>query len=488
MVDHLVKSSVAPTTQLDRIPDEVFVWQRGSQSRRLLSRCTRLEQFLRWGRKRRIRLSLFQLPRKRMRARKIILDSDDEVNGEDKDVEGGVSPPIRVGRTPKRLRRRSKAVVSDSEGDTTSFTLGPSEARRDKFPGRLVSSPTSCSNRVTKASRSYIGRQDADAEDDYNKTLDPQDVTIFEDNPYAEEQTDEEEYESDLEMEEQRINQGHHTAKPKTTSRSKRPGTGKPRKPNRPRSTSIPFCLQDTSKQRRSPWASRLYARLKSYRDQCRDTYQRLGDYEETMESLSNSQGPLAKTVASILLRRNLDVEKVKPSQWRRFFNYHDFLMKMYTPPGVYVKLIDVDDWQHDLGCHQRRLTHEQWALFGSKKHMADAAILARQYAKLVAEKERKKSTKPEGVKQVENSNEDDGSSTASPATSENPTETTTNSEWPPVEQLDWAGFTNWLFRCKQADKKFGKETLPVLEQATRPTPNHDSNPTQGMGASSRIR
>jgi hypothetical protein len=103
----------------------------------------------------------------------------------------------------------------------------------------------------------------------------------------------------------------------------------------------------------------------------------------------------------------------------------------------------------------------QQWALFGSRKHMADAAILARQYAKLVAEKERKKSTKREGVKQVKNSNQDDGSSTASPATSENSIETTTNSGWPPVDQLDWVGFTNWLSRCKQVDKIFGKETLP---------------------------
>lgn len=103
----------------------------------------------------------------------------------------------------------------------------------------------------------------------------------------------------------------------------------------------------------------------------------------------------------------------------------------------------------------------QQWALFGSKKHMADAAILAHQYAKLVAEKERKKSTKQEGSRQVKNGNQDDGSSTASPATSKNPTETTANSGWPPVDQLDWAGLTNWLSRCKQVDKTFGKETLP---------------------------
>jgi hypothetical protein len=88
----------------------------------------------------------------------------------------------------------------------------------------------------------------------------------------------------------------------------------------------------------------------------------------------------------------------------------------------------------------------QQWALFGRRKHMADAAILTRQYAKLVAEK---------------NGTQDDWSSTASPATSENPTETTTNGGWPPVDQLDWAGFTNWVSRCKQVDKTFGKETLP---------------------------
>jgi hypothetical protein len=103
----------------------------------------------------------------------------------------------------------------------------------------------------------------------------------------------------------------------------------------------------------------------------------------------------------------------------------------------------------------------QQWALFSSKKHMADVAILARQYAKLVAEKELEESTKREGVKQVKNDNQDDGSSTASLVTPEDPTKTTTDSGWPPVEQLDWAGFTNWVFRCKQVDKAFGRETLP---------------------------
>lgn len=114
-------------------------------------------------------------------------------------------------------------------------------------------------------------------EDDPNETLDPQHETLFEDDPYAEEQTDEEEYESDLEIEERRIGQGHRTAKPKTTSRSKLS-----RKPPSPDnfarlhlgSTSIPFCLPDTSAQRRSLWASSLYTCLKSYQNQCRNTDQ----------------------------------------------------------------------------------------------------------------------------------------------------------------------------------------------------------------------
>jgi hypothetical protein len=295
------------------------------------------------------------MSRKRTRgARKIILDSNDEENGEAKDVDGGVSPPICVARPPKRLRRRSKAVVSDSEGEIPSFTLGPSEGRRDNSPGRLVSSPPTRgprrSNRVTKPSWGYIDHQDADAEDDYNKTLDPRDVTIFKDDPYAEEQTDEDEYESGLETEEQQINQGHHPAKTKTTSRSKRPGTG--RKLNRPRepdtfarlhlgSTSIPFCPRDTSTQRRSLWASRLSACLKSYQDQCRDTFERLGDYDEAMEFLGNSQtGPLAKTVASVLLRRNLD-------SWQQYWVsatsmfgtvkrwYRGFIKKVFPPLDV---------------------------------------------------------------------------------------------------------------------------------------------------------
>jgi hypothetical protein len=92
----------------------------------------------------------------------------------------------------------------------------------------------------------------------------------------------------------------------------------------------------------------------------------------------------------------------------------------------------------------------KQWALFGSKKHMADVAILARQYCKLVAEKEA-----------LESKGNGESSATIS-AGSQSSTDATDSEEgWPSVEQLDWAGFTNWVFRCKQTDKLFGRETLP---------------------------
>lgn len=122
-----------------------------------------------------------------------------------KTLGGKISFPIHVARTPKRLQRRSKAVAPDA----------------------------SCN---------------------------PQDLTIFEDDPYADEHTDEEDYEPDSQPDEQNI-------KPKTTkSHSKRPGANKPRKPNRPRepdrfacldlgSKSIPSYLHDKSSQCRSRWA-----------------------------------------------------------------------------------------------------------------------------------------------------------------------------------------------------------------------------------------
>jgi hypothetical protein len=97
---------------------------------------------------------IVSVPRKGMRStRKIIVDSDDEENGKDKDVEDGVSLPIHVARPPKRLRRRSKAVVSDLEGDTALLTLGPSEGRGDTSSSRLVTPPTTCGPRRSNRRR-----------------------------------------------------------------------------------------------------------------------------------------------------------------------------------------------------------------------------------------------------------------------------------------------------------------------------------------------
>jgi hypothetical protein len=133
---------------------------------------------------------------------------------------------------------------------------------------------------------------------------------------------------------------------------------------------SIPFCPRDRSTQRRSLWASRLSACLKSYQDQCRDTFERLGDYDEAMEFLGNSQtGPLAKTVASVLLRRNVDVDQVVQQELLPRYSQAatdvlgletvtvETLLQLprlsdedlYTP-GDYVKLIDFDGWQQYWG------------------------------------------------------------------------------------------------------------------------------------------
>ena len=123
----------------------------------------------------------------------------------------------------------------------------------------------------------------------------------------------------------------------------------------------------------------------------------------------------------------------------------------------------------------------DQWALFDSSKFMADAAVLAQQYAKLVREKEGQESQKGQKGKKgqkdkkdketddsltteslVPNSSEDlNESSTTDPAVPINSEDAVTESdEWPPVEKLDWVGFTNWISRCRKADKLFGRATL----------------------------
>ncbi len=100
----------------------------------------------------------------------------------------------------------------------------------------------------------------------------------------------------------------------------------------------------------------------------------------------------------------------------------------------------------------------DQWALFGSRKFMSDAAVLARQYAYLVADKERKGDKKGQKSQNDKQSGE---SSATDPVVPDSSTNSVTDSEgWPAVDQLDWVGFTNWISRCKQADKSFGRQTV----------------------------
>lgn len=96
----------------------------------------------------------------------------------------------------------------------------------------------------------------------------------------------------------------------------------------------------------------------------------------------------------------------------------------------------------------------EQWALFKSGRFLSHTSILARQYVKLVKDKKAKLSNEDD----IAHGNDDTSAATTSPAAE-------TNEGWPDVEELDWAGFTNWVQRCKDTDKKFGSQTLPTWQK-----------------------
>jgi hypothetical protein len=66
----------------------------------------------------------------------------------------------------------------------------------------------------------------------------------------------------------------------------------------------------------------------------------------------------------------------------------------------------------------------KQWELFMSNKYMGETAILANQYAKLFAENAQ---AKPDSEIAVDSTK-----------------------QWPPVELLDFDGFTNWIHRCRK--------------------------------------
>lgn len=93
----------------------------------------------------------------------------------------------------------------------------------------------------------------------------------------------------------------------------------------------------------------------------------------------------------------------------------------------------------------------EQWALFHSSKFMPDATNLAAQYAKLVAEKEQRQAAaaqaKPNTIQ------------TGPAAPTSVPTLPDDPNAWPEVDDLTFAGFTNWIIACKARQKKFGSKT-----------------------------
>ncbi|TGO09022.1 hypothetical protein BTUL_0182g00090 [Botrytis tulipae] len=118
-------------------------------------------------------------------------------------------------------------------------------------------------------------------------------------------------------------------------------------------------------------------------------------------------------------------------------------------------------------------LPEDQWALFASNKFMGDTAILARQYAKLVIERdqeearvraEKQKMEKQKGKQKAQMDTQPDESLAAGPIVSRGPTK----NGWPLVESLDFAGFTNWVRTCKAADKTFGRETLKLWNTARK--------------------
>ncbi|KAI5241392.1 hypothetical protein E4T43_05472 [Aureobasidium subglaciale] len=104
----------------------------------------------------------------------------------------------------------------------------------------------------------------------------------------------------------------------------------------------------------------------------------------------------------------------------------------------------------------------KQWALFGSSKFLryTDMLVAQRRRKKEERRQEKKKEEDKKEGKQPEESSADDGSKT----TPLLPAGATADSGWPEVEELDWNSLTNWVHRCKEADKAFGRKTLPKWE------------------------
>ncbi|GAB1726910.1 hypothetical protein NU195Hw_g2829t1 [Hortaea werneckii] len=83
-----------------------------------------------------------------------------------------------------------------------------------------------------------------------------------------------------------------------------------------------------------------------------------------------------------------------------------------------------------------------QWKQFDRKKFMNRTEILAAHYNRLAV---MKKASKKKSIE----------------AQADEATTAADTSSWPNVENPDFAGLTNWIAACQQADKKFGLETMP---------------------------
>jgi hypothetical protein len=111
----------------------------------------------------------------------------------------------------------------------------------------------------------------------------------------------------------------------------------------------------------------------------------------------------------------------------------------------------------------------EQWSLFTRDRFLPYTEGLAREYVRLVKEKERLKEAKEKErlkkakakkakTEKVEMGEQSDLDNSGSSQPMTGPT------GWPDVEGLDFAGFTNWIHRCEQVDENFRRHTLPSWE------------------------
>jgi hypothetical protein len=103
-----------------------------------------------------------------------------------------------------------------------------------------------------------------------------------------------------------------------------------------------------------------------------------------------------------------------------------------------------------------------QWQLFLPHKLLQDTHLLARQYCHTVAlaKKKAEEDRQAEAAKSANQSSVSPLSTSSPPKGTEasiaSKEATPLNSNWPPPEEQDWVGFTNWITRCKKTDPKFG--------------------------------